>query len=257
MDHAGAPKNPGRGLTTLHFDSWEMGAQNWSADFAAAFEKSRGYPPLRFLPALTGRVVDSVEVTERFLWDLRQAAQELVIENHVGRLRGLAAKRGLAFSSEPYDLNPCSNMEMGAVADVPMCEFWSKGFGFSTEFSCIEAASTAHTTGKAVVAAEAFTAAPGEDWRQHPASMKAQGDWALCAGINRCHSDLGQSAGNQFFFMADSWRKDVRQTNIGFVTGSFRHHHTDHESRQQPRHSAWNCSRACRHDRIRSLHCFI
>ncbi|HNY87453.1 MAG TPA: glycosyl hydrolase, partial [Candidatus Hydrogenedentes bacterium] len=185
MDHAGAPKNPGRGLTTLHFDSWEMGAQNWSADFAAAFEKSRGYPPLRFLPALTGRVVDSVEVTERFLWDLRQAAQELVIENHVGRLRGLAAKRGLAFSSEPYDLNPCSNMEMGAVADVPMCEFWSKGFGFSTEFSCIEAASTAHTTGKAVVAAEAFTAAPGEDWRQHPASMKAQGDWALCAGINR------------------------------------------------------------------------
>lgn len=185
LDHAGAPKNPGRGLTALHFDSWEMGSQNWSGDFAAAFEKSRGYSPLRFLPALTGRVVDSVEATERFLWDLRQAAQELVIENHVGRLRGLAAKRGLAFSSEPYDLNPCSNMEMGAVADVPMCEFWSKGFGFSTEFSCIEAASTAHTTGKAVVAAEAFTAAPGEDWRQHPASMKAQGDWALCAGINR------------------------------------------------------------------------
>ncbi len=181
----GAPKRPGRGLTTLHFDSWEMGAQNWSKDFAGEFSRRCGYDPGRFLPTLTGRVVDSAEVSERFLWDLRQTAQELVVENHMLRFKELGRKHGLELSVEPYDLNPCSDLTLGGVADVPMCEFWSRGFGFSTEFSCFEATSIAHTMGRPIVGAEAFTAAPGEDWRQHPGSMKAQGDWALCAGINR------------------------------------------------------------------------
>lgn len=181
----GKPGTPGRGLTTLHFDSWEMSSQNWSGKFREEFAKRRGYDLMRFLPAMIGRVVDSNEISERFLWDLRQTAQELVIENHVLRLKELGRRHGLELSIEPYDLNPCSDLTLGGAADVPMCEFWSKGWGFSSEFSCIEAASIAHTMGRPVVGAEAFTAAPGEDWRQHPASMKAQGDWALCAGINR------------------------------------------------------------------------
>jgi len=37
---------------------------------------------VRYLPAISGRVVSSMEVTERFLWDWRQTCQELVIENH-------------------------------------------------------------------------------------------------------------------------------------------------------------------------------
>lgn len=182
---AGENRRPGRGLTTLHFDSWEMSSQNWSERFREEFETRRGYDPLRYLPALSGRVVESREVSERFLWDLRQTAQELVVENHAGRLKELGRKHGLVFSIEPYDLNPCADLELGAVADVPMCEFWSTGHGFSTEFSCIEAASLAHTLGRPVVAAEAFTAAASEGWLQHPGSMKAQGDWAFCAGINR------------------------------------------------------------------------
>ena len=179
------PEHAGRGLTALHFDSWEMGAQNWSGAFREAFTRRRGYDPLRFLPAMTGRVVDSVEVSERFLWDLRQTAQELVVENHVSRLKELGRKHGLSLSLEPYDLNPCSDLTLGAVADVPMAEFWSKGWDFPTEFSCFEAASLGHTLGRPIVAAESFTAKPGEDWQQYPGSMKAQGDWALCAGINR------------------------------------------------------------------------
>lgn len=185
LNKTGAPKRAGQGLTTLHFDSWEMSSQNWSGKFREEFVKRRGYDLLRFLPAMQGRVVDSPEISERFLWDLRQTAQELVVENHALRLKELGRKHGLELSIEPYDLNPCSDLKLGSAADVPMCEFWSKGFGFSSEFSCIEAASIAHTMGRPIVGAESFTAAPGEDWRQHPASMKAQGDWALCAGINR------------------------------------------------------------------------
>ncbi len=181
----GEPVAPGRGLTTLHFDSWEMSSQNWSPKFRDEFKARRGYDPAPFLPAMSGRIVDSVEVSERFLWDLRQTAQELVIENHVLRLKTLGQKHGLELSIEPYDLNPCSDLLLGSAADVPMCEFWSKGWDFPTEYGCVEASSIAHVTGKSIVGAEAFTGKPGEDWQQYPASMKEQGDWALCAGINR------------------------------------------------------------------------
>jgi hypothetical protein len=180
----GEPKHRDRGLTTVHFDSWEMSSQNWSQEFRTEFLRRRGYDPLRFLPAMLGRVVDSVEVSERFLWDLRRTAQELVIENHALRLKELGRRHGMALSIEPYDLNPAGDLALGGVADVPMCEFWSKGYGFASEYSCFEAVSAAHTMGRPIIGAESFTSHQ-DAWRQFPASMKGQGDWALCAGINR------------------------------------------------------------------------
>ena len=183
LAQTGRHTNASGGLTMLHFDSWEMGSQNWSPDFRAEFKKRRGYDPVKFLPAFTGQIVESVEVSERFLWDVRQTAQELVVENHVGHLAELAHKNGLTLSVEPYDLNPCADLTLGRVADVPQCEFWH--LGFNTAYSVIEAASIAHTCGQPMVAAEAFTSDPGEDWKADPASLKAQGDWAFCAGVNR------------------------------------------------------------------------
>jgi (4-O-methyl)-D-glucuronate---lignin esterase len=173
----------GAGWTFLHIDSWEMGAQNWTAAFRDEFRRRRGYDLLPFLPALTGRVVRSFEVSERFLWDLRRTAQELVIENHAGHLRELGRRHGFGLSIEPYDMTPCPDMALGTVADVPMGEFWL--YGFNTAHSVIEAVSIAHTCGRRVVAAEAFTSSEAEAWKAHPASMKALGDWALAAGINR------------------------------------------------------------------------
>jgi hypothetical protein len=178
------PRKKGQGgLSTLHFDSWEMSAQNWSEKFRAEFQQRRGYDPLRFLPAFTGRVVDSVEITERFLWDVRKTAQELTIANHLSRLRDFAHRNGLSFSLEPYDMNPNGDLSMGAIADVPMGEFW--WHGYNTTYSVIEAASIAHTCGRSIVGAESFTSEAGEDWRAHPANMKTLGDWAFAAGINR------------------------------------------------------------------------
>ncbi|MGV3614776.1 MAG: glycosyl hydrolase [Fimbriimonas sp.] len=182
---AGPKRRPGRGLTALHFDSWEMGSQNWSANFRAHFGKRRGYDPIRYLPVMAGRIVDSVDVSERFLWDLRQTAQELVIENHMGTVKRKARENGLELSVEPYDMNPASDLSLGGVADEPMCEFWSKGYGFNSEYSCFEAVSIAHTNGRKVVGAEAFTSDDRDAWLQHPASMKEQGDWALANGINK------------------------------------------------------------------------
>jgi hypothetical protein len=173
------------GWTMLHIDSWEMGSQNWTAGFEKVFQQRRGYDPMPYLPVMTGRVVESVEVSERFLWDLRLTAQELVLENHAGHLKELGREHGFGLSIEPYDMNPTSDMALGGVADVPMCEFWSHGFGFDSTFSCIESTSIGHTLGRPIVAAEAFTAGSDEAWQLYPGAMKNQGDWALATGINR------------------------------------------------------------------------
>lgn len=173
------------GLKFLHMDSWEMGAQNWTKNFRTEFIKRRGYDPQPFFPVYSGIVVESPEISERFLWDLRQTAQELVLEYHATGVKKYAHHHGLKLSIEPYDMNPTADLELGAVADVPMCEFWSKDFGFNTSFSCIEAVSIAHVNGQPLVPAEAFTAEKNEGWKLYPGAMKAQGDWAFAAGINR------------------------------------------------------------------------
>ena len=172
------------GWTMIHIDSWEMGAQNWTGKFREEFRKRRGYDLLPFLPVYSGYIVGSPEQSERFLWDLRLTSQELILENHAKHFKDLGRRYGLKLSIEPYDMNPTSDLDLGAVADVPMCEFWTKGLGFNSSFSCIEATSIAHVFGRPVVAAEAFTAGT-KPWSMYPGNMKNQGDWAFCMGINK------------------------------------------------------------------------
>lgn len=178
------PGKPG-GLKRLHMDSWEMGAQNWTPQFRKEFLKRRGYDPVKYYPVYSGYIVGTKEESERFLWDLRLTAQELVLQNHAMHIKKYARRLGLELSIEPYDMTPTSDLELGSIADVPMAEFWSKGYGFNATYSVIEATSVAHVGGKSLVPAEAFTAQNNEGWKQHPGSMKNQGDWAFAAGINR------------------------------------------------------------------------
>ena len=175
----------GGGWTMIHIDSWEMGSQNWSPRFREVFKSRRGYDPIMFLPTYKGLIVNSSEISERFLWDIRQTSNELILENHAGRFKELGRRSGFRLSIEPYDMNPASDLDLGSVADVPMCEFWSDGYGFNSAFSCIESSSIAHIIGAPVVAAEAFTADHTEAWKNYPGIMKNQGDWAFCMGINR------------------------------------------------------------------------
>jgi len=186
------------GLFRLHMDSWEMGAQNWSDNFREEFKNRKGYDLLPFLPVYAGQIVGSEEISERFLWDMRVTAQELILENHAEYIKKLGQQYGLGLSIEPYDMTPCADLDLGAVADVPSCEFWLKGYGFNSSFSCIEATSIAHVKGKPIVAAEAFTADSREGYAAYPGFLKNQGDWAFAAGINQfiyhtfVHKALGE-----------------------------------------------------------------
>ena len=177
------PRRPGVGWTALHIDSWEMGAQNWTPDFREEFRARRGYDPQPYYPAYRGYVVGSREISERFLWDLRQTGSELVVEKHARRLKERGRQDGFSLSIEPYDLNPSNDFDLGAVADVPMGEFWH--VGFNSAFSVEEAASIGHVMGRPVIGAEAFTSGDDERWKDYPGSLKDQGDWAFASGINR------------------------------------------------------------------------
>ena len=194
------PRAKAHGLTALHMDSWEMGAQNWTGKFPEEFKSRRGYDARPLLPIYTGRAIGSVEESERFLWDVRLTAQELVLEQHAEAVKQWGAKKGLGLSIEPYDMNPAGDLDLGAVADVPMAEFWSAGYGPNTAYSCVEAASIAHVMGRPIVAAESFTASSKDAWLQYPTAMKNQGDWAFAMGINRFvyHTFAHQPLGGEY-----------------------------------------------------------
>jgi hypothetical protein len=175
-------RRPAGGLVATHIDSWENGSQNWTAKMREEFRARRGYDLLPFLPVFTGRVVGSLEVSERFLWDVRRTVSELVIENYAGQFRRLANAAGMRFTVEAYG-GPCDCIPYGGQSDEPMGEFWTPGGGALE--TCRGMASAGHVYGKRIIGAEAFTSGDQERWREHPALLKTLGDQAFCEGINR------------------------------------------------------------------------
>lgn len=176
------PINRKSGFVALDADSWEMSSQNWTPGFREEFKRRRGYDPWLYFTTYTGCVVDSREKTERFLWDVRKVCQELLLENHAAEVRRLCHERGLRLMIEPYDMNPAGDLDLGSYADFPAGEFWFDHF--QSAWSCIEAASIAHTMGKPIVLAEGFTSGRG-NWERTPWVLKNQTDWAFAVGINK------------------------------------------------------------------------
>ncbi len=178
------------GWNSMHIDSWEMCTQNWSNDFRREFINRRGYDPLPFLATITGIVVESREISERFLFDYRLTGQELILEYYVQHFKNALDQYGFSFSNEAYGMLTANAVAYGAIADVPMCEFWTDD-AYNMWFSVLQATSAAHLNNKPVVGAESFTSICGFlnpdtiSWRMNPGNMKNQADWAFCAGINR------------------------------------------------------------------------
>ena len=193
-DYAKLVKQAGRALIATHIDSWENGAQNWTTAMPAEFRRRRGYDIVPWLPVVTGRVVSSLELSERFLWDLRQTISDLVVENYAGHLRTLAQAQGLRLSIEAYG-GPCDDLPYAGRADEPMCEFWVGG---ALNGTCKEMASAAHTYGKPILGAESFTATDAERWKDHPATLKALGDLKslFCQIFQLCRLPLLQCSGH-------------------------------------------------------------
>ncbi len=164
-------------------DSYEMGPQNWTDDFGDDFQKRYGYDLRPYLPVYTGRIVGSAEKSNRFLWDVRRFVADRVAYQYVGALRELCHQNGLKLWLENYGHwgVPAEFLQYGGQTDEVSGEFWVSGDLGTVELR--DAASAAHTYGKNVVWAEAFTGDPA--FKNTPRDLKARGDWSFCHGVNQ------------------------------------------------------------------------
>ncbi|HLK61758.1 MAG TPA: glycosyl hydrolase, partial [Chthonomonadaceae bacterium] len=179
----GAGPLAGKSLNNCLIDSYEVGTQNWSPTFREEFLKRRGYDPLPYLPTVSGRVVDSIQTSERFLWDLRRTICDLFADNYYGYLADLCHKNGLLFSTEPYGNGEFDNLQIGGRADIPMGEFWVGNGAIETTKL---ASAAGHTNGRQIIGAESFTAdTPHARWTMDPYGLKALGDRVFSLGVNR------------------------------------------------------------------------
>ena len=180
----------GKSLKYLHTDSWEVELVNWTPMLREEFQKRRGYDLLPWLPVLAGRIVNSREASDRFLFDYRRTLGDLAIDGHYKLFRDNAHKHGLLIHPEsggphavPIDAQQCLGMD-----DAPMSEFWAWSWthriGDANRFFVKQPASAAHTYGHKLVLAEGFTTI-GPHWQEKLAdNLKPTFDKALCEGLN-------------------------------------------------------------------------
>ncbi len=177
------------GLTGTLVDSYEVGTQNWTEGFEQLFEKRAGYSLEPFLPVFSGRIVGSVEETERFLWDYRRVIADLFEESYSDALAAKCRQYNLTFSLEPYGSCPSDDFRYGEAADIPMGEFWAGGTpgAGGRSRSAMFAASIAHVYGRKYIGMESFTSSPPWQgrWRNDPFALKALGDRVFACGANR------------------------------------------------------------------------
>jgi hypothetical protein len=173
----------GKTFDTLVIDSYEVGAQNWTAGFDREFARRRGYSLTTLLPALTGHCIDSPQTTERFLWDFRRTLGDLAAENYFGYFADLCHQRGVKLAVEPYGNGVFDWMRSGGCADLLMGEFW---VAQGASESCKWAAATGHVYGRPIIGAESFTATINAGrYSTAPYDFKPTGDLAFLNGINR------------------------------------------------------------------------
>lgn len=230
-DEATGGKLGASGVENLLTDSWEAGTQNWTPGLLQAFRDRRGYDPTPFLPVLAGRVVDTSEVSDRFLWDYRQTLKDLLVDNHYTVLAKALHARGMGYYSEAQGDTPRAigdGMTMKSRADIPTAEYWYRPFATAPgqpplKADLLEAASVAHVYGRPFVAAESLTVAASEDmWGFSPAMLKPVADEIFAHGVNRIlmhesHQQpivdgkpgLAMAFFGQFFNRNDTWAEQA------------------------------------------------
>jgi hypothetical protein len=181
-----------RGIAYVVNDSWEAGAQNWTDNMIAEFTRRRGYDPHPWMPVLAGRVVESAQASDRFLWDFRKTIADLTAEDHYGQISASLKERGMGQYAESHEGGRAfvgDGMEVKKFAQIPMGAMWTQTPGVNKELFAYEAddhesASVAHIYGQNLAAAESMTASAAP-WAWSPSTLKPTADQEFLNGINR------------------------------------------------------------------------
>jgi len=186
------------------------GVYSWTPKLLEEFQKRRGYDPRPYLSAMAGEIMENLEITDRFLADVRRTIADCVADEHYGRWAELAHADGLQVRAEaggqhhPRLLCNDGLMNQGRM-DVPVAEFWELELWKENQWApadhhqittpgwdeaaqnvnAKQAASAGHLYGKAVIAAEAFTTGGRlQHWSQTPGGLLRHANTAFCEGIN-------------------------------------------------------------------------
>jgi len=193
----------GKNLQYVLLDSWEAGMQNWTDNMIEEFTSRRGYDPTPYLPCLTGRVVGSSEISDRFLWDFRRTLADMFAENHFKVITEYLHKQEIKTYGEVSGVS-LEILEDALLCkkyvDIPMGEFW-RGIMHPDLMYYQDvrgAASASHIYGKEITATESFTGGGFDS----PRVLKETGDYWFTQGVNRiifhtsAHQPLDSKPGN-------------------------------------------------------------
>jgi hypothetical protein len=228
-----------RGLQYVITDSWEAGVANWTDQMIAEFAKRRGYDMRPWLPVLAGRVVESAEASDRFLWDFRKTLGDLVAENHYDQLTDILHARGMGRYTESHESGRAfigDGMEVKRRADIPMSAMWLERPGRASrqhDADIRESASVAHIYGQNLVAAESLTVYRNA-WAYSPETLKSTADRLMLNGLNRfiIHTSvhqpvddkipgLGLGPFGQWFTRHETWAEMARPWTTYLARSSY------------------------------------
>jgi hypothetical protein len=187
-------------------DSFEDGFPNWTDKILDQFKNYRGYDAKPYLPVLSGYIIGSAEISDRFLTDYRKTLADCMADEHYKRFADLCHKEGMLVQNEAAGPSRSGTICIDGLknlgrSDHPMGEFWlspnhedestltpDKSYGVSRldkgqNKVTKMVASAAHIYGKQTVSAEAFTTM--RHWLDYPGSLKQALDRVFCEGVNR------------------------------------------------------------------------
>ena len=118
---------------------------------------------------LVGRVIESSQASEGFLWDYRKTLSDLLAEYHYDQITKILHDRGMGHYGESHEEGRAfigDGMEVKRSNDVPMSATWTQKPGVNKDLpgynaDIRESASVAHLYGQNLVAAESMTASSG------------------------------------------------------------------------------------------------
>ncbi len=186
------------------------GIYSWTPEMLGEFKKRRGYEATPYLAAMAGEIVGSVEITDRFLADVRRTIADCVADNHYEYWATLSHTKGIKVRAEAggqhHPRLMCNDglLNQGKM-DIPVAEFWANNFwrenqtdpqnhhlvekkGWDEGAQNVngkQTASAAHLYGKKLAAAEAFTSLGSRShWATGPNDLLLNANIAFCEGIN-------------------------------------------------------------------------
>ncbi len=224
-----------KGLQYMILDSYEAGHMTWTKTMPEEFMKRRGYDIKPWMPVLTGRIVQSLEASEKFLWDFRKTIGEMIAENHYDVIGEELHKRGMKRYTESHEngrIYLADGMDVKRNAEIPMSAMWTPGSlaggndeEVRSEADIREAASVANIYGQNIVAAESMTSIQNA-FAWYPEKLKRTADLELASGLNR-------------FVIHTSVHQPLDDKKPGFSLGPFGQYFTRQETWAEAGGKAW------------------